>query len=76
MSRTDIFIHRGMARDARMYPSYTLADLKKWLDNPNLDPQTRAKAEAEIKAREEGTSKTRTTPQIMGGKVQTKVDRL
>lgn len=63
-------------RDARMFPSYTLAELEAWLLKPDLPADTRAKAEQEIAARKAGTSQVSVTPQILGGKPVTKVGRL
>lgn len=60
-------ITRKGARDARMFPSYTLADLKRWLTDPNVPEATKEKARAEIQARESGASTTKVTPQIESG---------
>lgn len=58
--------------DARKYPSYTLAELKALI----AKGQGNAVMEQEIKDRESGASQTRVTPQILGGKTQTKIGRM
>ena len=56
----------------RKYPSYTLADLKKFV----AEGKGNAGMEQEIKDRESGASQTKVTPQILGGKAQTRVGRM
>jgi hypothetical protein len=48
----------------RLYPSYTLAELKSWT---NLEEATAKKVAEEIAARENGASTPKITPQITGG---------
>lgn len=50
---------------SRKYPSYTLADLKKFV----AEGKGNAVMEQEIKDRESGSSTVRVTPQILGGRV-------
>lgn len=70
MAEKHIHIHLGAAprkaaaKDARMFPSYTTAQLKERLGKGDLDPATAAKIKAEIEARESGESKVSVTPQI------------
>jgi hypothetical protein len=52
---------------ARLFPSYTTDELKKWLAGNSLDGATRAKVEKEVADRESGASKQRVTPQITPG---------
>jgi hypothetical protein len=54
----------GKAHDARMFPSYTLAELKADLGKTTLSPETRAKMQQEIAARESGASQVKVTPQV------------
>jgi hypothetical protein len=56
----------------RKYPSYTLAELKKFV----AEGRGNAVMEQEIKDRESGASQVKTAPQILGGKAQTKIGRL
>ena len=56
----------------RKYPSYTLAELKKFV----AEGKGNAAMEQEIKDRESSASTVRETPQILGGKVQTRVGRM
>lgn len=46
------------------YPSYTLAELKSWLNDPKVPDATKEKARTEIAARESGKSKQKKTPQV------------
>jgi hypothetical protein len=68
----EIVIDCKIAQDWNAYPSYTLADLKKAVAEGRGNP----KMEQEIADRESGKSAIRVTPQIMGGKVQTKIGRM
>ena len=52
---------------ARMYPNYSLKELKAWLSDPSVPEETKKKAKQEISAREAGESKPRLTPQIAPG---------
>lgn len=62
-----------LANDAaRKFPSYTLADLEKMV----AEGKGNAAILEEIAARKAGTSEARVTPQILGGKVQTKLGRM
>ena len=61
---------------ARMFPSYTTAQLRAFLETDQVVGAQRAKMEAEIIARETGASVPAETPQIIGGKVQHRVGRL
>lgn len=54
------------------YPSYTLKDLEKFVAEGKGNPAM----VLEIENRKAGTSKPKVTPQIMGGKVQTKLGRM
>jgi hypothetical protein len=54
----------GKTMKARMFPSYTLADLRRFLAKSDLEPETRAQIETEISARESGKSRVQITPQI------------
>jgi hypothetical protein len=60
----------------RLYPSYTLKDLKGWVEKGELSGEKLAQVKEEIAARESGASQVRVTPQIEGGKVQTKIGRM
>lgn len=60
----------------RLYPSYHISELKSWVKEGKLDPETNKKVLREIVARETGTSKVKVTPQIEGGKVKNKVGRM
>ena len=56
----------------RKYPSYTLAELEKFV----AEGRGNATMMQEIEARKAGTSVRLVTPQILGGKVQTKIGRM
>ena len=64
MSEIVVIVPR-LAMDARMYPAYNTQQLKDRLTS--ADPETRRKMEAEIAAREAGTSVARVTPQVAWG---------
>ena len=56
----------------RIFPAYTLNELKSWTD---LDAETAKKVAEEIAAREAG-SVARITPQIEGGRVISRIGRM
>lgn len=60
------------AMDARKYPSYTLAELEKFVAEGKGNPVM----VQEIADRKSGVSVIRVTPQILGGKAQTRVGRM
>lgn len=60
------------AMDARKFPSYTLADLEGFVASGKGSPEM----VQEIADRKAGRSTTTVTPQILGGKVMTKVGRM
>lgn len=70
---TDIEVECGqdIAMD-RKYPSYTLADLEKMV----AEGRGNAVMIQEIADRKSGASQVKTTPQILGGKAQTRVGRM
>lgn len=57
---------------ARKFPSYTLAQLEQMV----AEGRGNAAILEEIAARKAGTSEAKVTPQILGGKVQTKLGRM
>ena len=56
----------------RKYPSYTLADLEKFV----AEGRGNAVMVQEIADRKSGKSIVKPTPQILGGKVQTRIGRM
>jgi hypothetical protein len=68
----EIEMPSNLAMDARKYPSYTLADLEKFV----AEGKGNAAMVQEIADRKSGASKTRETPQILGGKAQIRVGRM
>lgn len=56
----------------RMYPSMTTTQLRQWVESGDATPL----AMEELARRDSGESQVRVTPQIMGGKVQTKIGRM
>ncbi len=60
----------------RLYPSYTTKQLKEIVAVGNLSDDMTAQINAEIVAREAGISVVKVTPQIEGGKIQSRVGRL
>jgi hypothetical protein len=63
----------------KLYPSYTNDDLAKFISEgvtPMRPQATVDKMKEELAARKSGESKTFVTPQIEGGKPQTKVGRM
>jgi len=56
----------------RKYPSYTLAELEKLVAEGRGNPVMAQ----EISDRKSGASKVRETPQILGGKAQTRLGRM
>jgi hypothetical protein len=68
----DVEISEDSAMDARKYPSYTLADLERFV----AEGKGNAVMIQEIADRKSGASQTKVTPQIIGGKAQVKVGRM
>jgi hypothetical protein len=62
----------GKKINPRKYPSYTLAELEKFVAEGKGNPAM----VQEIADRKAGISKVSVTPQILGGKIQTKIGRM
>lgn len=60
----------------RLYPSYTTKQLKEIVMVGNLSDDMTAQINAEIASRESGISVVKVAPQIEGGMIQHKVERL
>jgi hypothetical protein len=67
----EIDCRQDIAMD-RKYPSYTLADLEKFVAEGKGNPAM----VQEIADRKSGASHTKVTPQILGGKAQTRIGRM
>jgi hypothetical protein len=63
---------RGLDDWQRKYPSMTTAQLREWVGSGSATPL----AVEELAKRDSGESTVRVTPQIVGGKVQTKIGRM
>lgn len=68
----DVVMDVRLARDWNAYPSMHISELKKAVAEGRGNP----KMEQEIADRESGKSQVKVTPQIQGGKAQTRVGRM
>jgi hypothetical protein len=77
-ARFDAYDDRRRADAKRDFPSYTLAQLEKWIaeGTVNNNATMLARVKKEIEARKSGASQAFVTPQIEGGKPTPKVGRL
>jgi hypothetical protein len=51
----------------RIFPTYSISELRSWLTDPAVNSEIKTKAAAEIEARESGLSKVSATPQAAWG---------